>query len=49
MKVGALAPDLAGGVHDQLELGPLLVPGEEVPFHRGSEAALRAEASIGLK
>src|ERR1700749_3827898 len=33
------APDLAGGLDQQVELGPLLVDGERVAFHGGREPA----------
>ena len=39
-------PDAAGGVDDEAELGPLLVFGEKISFHGGSEAALRAEGHV---
>src|SRR3990170_7119119 len=39
-------PNLDGGVNDQFELGPLLVFGEQVAFHRRGEAALRTEREI---
>jgi hypothetical protein len=40
------APDLSGSFNDQLQLGPLLFFGQEVAFHGGSEAALRAECEL---
>jgi hypothetical protein len=39
-------PDLARGVRYELELGPLLILGEEIPFCGGSKAALRADREI---
>lgn len=39
-----LSPHLPRDVHDERELGPLLVFREEVPLHRGREAALGGRA-----
>src|SRR5580700_2393345 len=41
-----LAPDLAGGLDDEAELGGLLVLTQHVSFHRGGEAALRGQAEL---
>ena len=41
-EIWRLAPDAASDVCDQAQLGPLLFFGEEIAFHGGGEAALRA-------
>src|SRR5580693_4506983 len=41
-----LAPDLAGGLDDEAELGGLLVLTQHVSLHRGGEAALRGQAEL---
>src|SRR5690349_11730490 len=42
----ASAPHLLRRLHDQAELGELLLFGERVAFHRGGEAALRRQAQL---
>ena len=39
-----MSPDALGGVDNELELAPLFVVGQEVAFHGGSKATLRAHA-----
>src|SRR5262249_23407716 len=43
---GRAPPHAAAGFRDEAQLGPLLVLGEEVAFHRGGEAALGAEREV---
>src|SRR6202451_4460893 len=41
-----LAPDIAGDVDDEAELGHLLVVGQRVALHRGGKAALAGQAQL---
>src|SRR5580658_1436626 len=41
-----LAPDAASDVCNETQLGPLFFFGEQISFHGGGEAALRAEREI---
>src|SRR5262245_19607188 len=44
--IESVSPDFPGDVHDQPELGPLLLLGQLVAFDRAREAALRAQARV---
>src|SRR6516162_6684321 len=41
-----LLPDLTGRIHDQLQFAPLVFFAQEVAFHGGGEAALRADGEV---
>src|SRR5579862_1059079 len=43
VRVCALPPDFAHGLHDEPEFGPLILFRKQIPFHRRREAALRAQ------
>src|SRR4051812_13297604 len=42
----ASAPDLLGGLHDELQLGDLLVAGQRVALHGRGEAALPGQGQL---
>src|SRR5215469_79329 len=45
-RAGRSAPDFARYLRHKLKLRPLIVFGDEVSFHRGSKAALRADCKL---